>query len=261
MNPAITVVSGIRDIDPAWEPQVALSVTGELPVADEIRFGGAIGVDTMALDAVCGAPEASLVVYVPFTVSQQPKAAQRVIRECADRVVELGLRRSKRAYLDRNRAMLEGAHRLLAFTDGRDTGGTAWTVREAERLGLDVILVPVVGSQTRPNPRIEGPFSAPVYAWAKYVNRRLDPGHWPSKTVRDIKAGRAKMADQLNLADALAVEVRRRPELQAADAIVPMPRQIQNAARSPSDFDSRPKGPRLRSAIPWQSVRSGALRW
>lgn len=157
----IVAVSGIRDVGEAWVPVVeeAARRTADLVVQSfgrrEMRFGGAIGVDTIALQAVGLVEGLSRVVYVPFTVGDQPRAARRAIDLWATTVVELELRRQKRSYLKRNLAMLDGADRLLAFSDGRTTGGTAFTVDQAKRRGHDVGLVHVARGGS-PGPGVVG---------------------------------------------------------------------------------------------------------
>jgi len=42
-------------------------------------------------------------------------------------------------YHQRNRRLLERADMLVAFTDGRSTGGTASVIRQAEKKGVPVI--------------------------------------------------------------------------------------------------------------------------
>ncbi len=223
----ITVVSGIRDVDPEWIPDIELAMAGEVAVSREIRFGGALGVDTFALEAVCKVRRLRRVVYVPFKLRDQPRATLPAIDHCSTRVIELNLPRSKDAYLQRNRAMLKGADRLLAFWDGRHSGGTWWTIKEAHKMRLPVQVVSVTGSRTQTaNPKIAGPFSKPVFAWAPYVSRRRGEKHWPSEVMRAIKAQRAKYVDVRQMADVLRTVVNRHPELRSADAIVPMPRRI-----------------------------------
>ena len=72
------------------------------------------------------------------------------------KVIELNLKTlGSWGYLRRNDAMLLGpkdavgclvahpADRLVAFTDGRSTGGTAYTIRKARALGIKVEIVSV----------------------------------------------------------------------------------------------------------------------
>ncbi len=52
----ITAVTGIRDLAPASYADVELAVLEEATLVDGMRFGGAVGVDTVALAALCDAP-------------------------------------------------------------------------------------------------------------------------------------------------------------------------------------------------------------
>jgi uncharacterized phage-like protein YoqJ len=113
-----------------------------------LRFGGAIGVDSIALQAArqLRRPRhrVNLVVIVPGKLTEQPKCAYHVALRCADQIIELDFPRGvKWAYLRRNDKLLDGAQRLVAFTDGRATGGTAYTIKRAQKFGIDVELVTV----------------------------------------------------------------------------------------------------------------------
>lgn len=140
----ILTISGIRDIDPYDHPIVSMRVARAMAAMSpvEVRFGGALGVDTLALHAAVGMQKDGtdwFVVYVPFRVEDQPIVAQRAIIFLADDVVELGYPKGKKwAYLRRNEKMLVGAHLLLAFSDGRQSGGTAHTMRVAREAGIPV---------------------------------------------------------------------------------------------------------------------------
>jgi hypothetical protein len=138
----ITVVSGIRDLARSSHHTVEHVVHEELQRRDlaVLRFGGALGVDTVALLAAAEArPSVALEVFVPWTISSQPVASREAIQRSGARVVELRLAdRTKAAFLRRNDSMLNGADRLLAFTDGRTTGGTHYTICGANLRRLDV---------------------------------------------------------------------------------------------------------------------------
>jgi uncharacterized phage-like protein YoqJ len=112
---------------------------------DEIIFGGARGVDTVALRCASELKKqlnkaVTLTVIVPFRIDDQPKEAIKAIQECADKVVELGLPRSKFGFLKRNKKMVESADRVLAFWDGKD-GGTGNTIDLAKKLKKEVTIV------------------------------------------------------------------------------------------------------------------------
>jgi hypothetical protein len=78
-------------------------------------------------------------VILPTTVADQPLVAARAIDRFADVVIELGLPAGEAAsVMARNRILVAGARKVLAFTDGRTTGGTAWTIDHARNEGLIV---------------------------------------------------------------------------------------------------------------------------
>lgn len=226
----VTVVSGIRDLAKSSHHVVELATLGAASQADELRIGGALGVDTVALEAACDT-NVRKAVYVPFTVAKQPKAARAAIERCADEIValKLGSPRNKGAYLQRNYIMLAGAQRLVAFTDGRETGGTAATIRKAKELGVETLVVPVSSSKVRlPNPWLDGALSAPLFSHAPYVSGRGKAYRdWRSELVRRLKyPSRGYSRGDLHaLAQELAHDVATHPDLEQADAIVLVPRK------------------------------------
>lgn len=237
-------VSGIRDLGPAWYAEVELAVLEQAAVASELVFGGALGTDTVALAACCLATVPRRVV-VPFTVREQPAAAARVIQACATDVDELRLAHRPSSYLRRNDRMLAGAQRLLAFTDGRTTGGTAYTIRKAHALGLQVVVVGV-GTTKILNPGLAG-FSAPVHAVAPYVSARggtIDP---TSETLRRLKLGRHAPAQLAAVAERVARYVAVRPDFKNVDAIVPVPRRDPSM---PQDLHELAEALSLRLGVP-----------
>lgn len=75
----VTAVSGIRDIAPDSFADVELVLAEEVARGvGELRFGGALGVDSIALAAACGAT-AERRVFVPFTLRDQPVEAREVV--------------------------------------------------------------------------------------------------------------------------------------------------------------------------------------
>lgn len=153
----VVVITGIRKLHPDSVPVVQMRVRqlcaqrvgggryDDSNAAKTMVFGGALGVDTVAIDAATiaspkGPPRRVLIV--PFKLKDQPTEAQKKAL-FAHEIVELDLRRSVYAYLRRNDAMLkraEGAASslVIGFTDGREEGGTYYTIDRARRLGLPV---------------------------------------------------------------------------------------------------------------------------
>ena len=139
----VVVISGLRDVDPASTSIVEDAVREVFAqyAPDELRFGGARGVDTLALLAARAVGVRRRVVYCPGTVADLPIEARAAIG-AATEVIELGAAPlGKVAFFARNRAMLVGADRLIAFTDGRIGGGTAHALTTARKLGLPVTVV------------------------------------------------------------------------------------------------------------------------
>jgi len=115
---------------------------------EEMRFGGAIGSDTLALK-VAGdylrtiGKSTDLSVFLPWAVASQPIEAQEVIEEYATIIVEncgLGKEHPWRA---RNEAMILGIHdkprvdSLVAFWEGNKVrSGTYMTINIARSNGI-----------------------------------------------------------------------------------------------------------------------------
>lgn len=228
----ITVISGIRELHPSSYADVELAVLDETDIATTMRFGGALGVDTVALRAA-GPSEIRKSVFVPFRVRDQPEAAREAIENCANDIVELRFAKHSSAYLRRNDAMLDGADRLLAFTDGRDTGGTAYTIREAKKRNIETIIVPVLSAQSRiENPaRTVGQHS--VFSYRSYVS--IIHGYdWTSDVIRRLKDNQVGPADLNKLARRIAHFIEGEPMLATAEALVAMPRRL---PQTPSDMN------------------------
>jgi hypothetical protein len=230
----IIAVTGIRELNALSALDVQLATLDAASVSQEMRFGGADGSDTAALDAACGLIRCR--VIVPARVADQPTHARSVIRDCADVVEELLHPTFPRAeaYYARNRRLVDGANRLLAFTDGQMRGGTYWTIRYAISRSVPVDLVQVIRSG-HDELRVESyvkrgvtgqPFSRPTFALTRY--KRSD---WRTRVILKLKRGSA--TDIGSLANELSEFILGRPELRDAEAIVPMPRRIPGV---PSDL-------------------------
>lgn len=228
----ILVISGIRDPAPEAFDDIDLAVLDAASAATEVRIGGALGVDTIAIMALAAHP-AHVIVYVPYALRDQPAKAKAAVSEVADHVVELHLPRSKGAYLARNAHMLDGADRLLAFTDGRSTGGTAWMIRAARAAGIPVDVVSIPCDGLRANPPAPGDWPGPVFAGWPYVSARATgERERRSDLVRRMKSGDVPTAEVHRLAKDVAAIIRREPELAAAEAIATVPRRTPDASPS-----------------------------
>lgn len=145
----VMAVCGIRALHPDSEPEVELAVAQEIgDGATELRFGDAAGTDQVALGAACivGAADVTLRAFVVGNAGSVPRSRRPLIESCAD-VVYLGLRPgAKWAYERQAEALLDGADRLLAFTDGRTHGGTWDAIQKARRAGIEVEVVQVLST-------------------------------------------------------------------------------------------------------------------
>ncbi|HEX6343383.1 hypothetical protein [Umezawaea sp.] len=112
--------------------------------------GGAVGVDTAALEWLAGQTEAAVTVVVPRTVRDQPDAASEAIVRWhgAGRLAELveldidevGID----AYLARNRWMVDKSDLVIGFPRSGDQGsGTGYTLGYAASQGKALLVVPI----------------------------------------------------------------------------------------------------------------------
>lgn len=125
-----------------------------------VVFGGARGVDTVALEAAGRARGRTkrpyLLVVVPGRVDEQPYPSAVTIREWADEIIELRLplarpvsfsTRNSRMLVEAARRSPDGVEPLLAAFPPehglQQGGGTYDTIRRAAGLGVEVVRFPV----------------------------------------------------------------------------------------------------------------------
>jgi hypothetical protein len=123
------------------------------PFADQdatFYLGGAVGIDTSALDWLAEHTQASLTVVVPCTVADQPEAATKVIGRWQERgrlahVVELrAAKLDAPAYHARNRWMVDHSGFVIGFPHGMTSAsGTWYTVNYAAEQGKPRLVVPI----------------------------------------------------------------------------------------------------------------------
>jgi len=107
--------------------------------------GGAVGVDQVAAQALLALGQ-RVEFVLPFPIDIQSARWSTAQRETlrflvtrAAAVEVLATRYHVTGYHIRNRRLLERADVLVAFTDGRSTGGTASVIREARRREMPVL--------------------------------------------------------------------------------------------------------------------------
>ncbi len=115
----------------------------------KIIFGGAIGVDTVALESAIKwrhflNKPVRLIVIVPNTLSSQPRETW-VTSHKADRIIELGNDGPNRFRI-RNTAMVRRSDVLVAFWNGQKRSGTYMTMNIARRMKKPVKVIRITGS-------------------------------------------------------------------------------------------------------------------
>lgn len=112
--------------------------------------GFALGIDLMAAQLVqslkCNLPGISLTAAIPFAGQAEryniyDKRVYRRLLELADKVFVLSDCYYPRCFLDRDEFMVENAAYLIAYYDGREKGGTYYTVKKARARGIPIINV------------------------------------------------------------------------------------------------------------------------
>lgn len=112
--------------------------------------GFALGIDLMAAQLVqslkCNLSGISLTAAIPFEGQAEryniyDKRVYRRLLELADKVIVLSDCYYPRCFLDREEFMVENASYLIAYYDGREKGGTYYTVKKARARGIPIINV------------------------------------------------------------------------------------------------------------------------
>ena len=115
-----------------------------------IYVGGALGIDTLALDWLAGHTAAALTVVVPCTLADQPEQARQTVLRATRRVqrvslVELGAPQvGAEAYHTRNRWMVDRSDLVIGFPHGDDPRSGAWyTIHYGADQGRPRLIVPI----------------------------------------------------------------------------------------------------------------------
>lgn len=112
--------------------------------------GFALGIDLMAAQLVqsqkCNLSGISLTAAIPFEGQAEryniyDKRVYRRLLELADKVIVLSDCYYPRCFLDWDKFMVENASYLIAYYDGREKGGTYYTVKKARARGIPIINV------------------------------------------------------------------------------------------------------------------------
>lgn len=151
MNQKICCVIGPRDISDDKMDYVTKELRAEIAQAIEEGFtiflsGFADGVDLLFAEAIVEEktqhPELSLEAAIPYRnrLSVKDEKLQRLLAAC-DEVYVQQERYAPNCLLNRNRYMVSRAQRVIAFYDGRERGGAAFSIRYARILDKDVHII------------------------------------------------------------------------------------------------------------------------
>jgi len=112
--------------------------------------GFAIGFDMMAAEVVVSLkethPDITLTAAIPFKGQASRfgfydrKHYDRLL-EVADEVIVLSENYYPRCFLDRDEFMVNNSSRLIAYYDGREKGGTYYTIRKAMAQNIPIVNV------------------------------------------------------------------------------------------------------------------------
>ena len=91
-----------------------------------------------------GAPELSLEAAIPYAgrLKTRDTRFHELLRAC-DGIKVVCQTYIPSCFMQRNRYMAGQAHRVIAVYDGRERGGTLFTMREAHTLGKEVRLIKI----------------------------------------------------------------------------------------------------------------------
>ena len=106
--------------------------------------GFANGVDIMAAEYILSLKEkgfdVKLIAYLPYKDRKDSKRISENLEMCDD-VIVCSDYYFKGCFIRRDKVMVDSADMLIAVTDGKDTGGTAYTIKCAEKRGIPVVKI------------------------------------------------------------------------------------------------------------------------
>lgn len=112
--------------------------------------GFALGFDLLAAEAVLALkashPDITLTAAVPFRGQPNKFTFTERLRyerflSQADEVIVLSERYYRRCFLERDEFMVDNASLVIAYYDGREKGGTYYTVKRASAAGIRIVNV------------------------------------------------------------------------------------------------------------------------
>ena len=105
--------------------------------------GFASGADLLAAKAVINLRlqyNILLEAYLPYEKRKQSKTISDLIDKC-DNIIVCSPYYFRGCYHKRNRCMVDQCNKLIAVTDGKDGGGTGYTIKYAEKKKIEVVQI------------------------------------------------------------------------------------------------------------------------
>jgi predicted Rossmann fold nucleotide-binding protein DprA/Smf involved in DNA uptake len=157
MSHRLFAVVGSRSLPPSWAGRVSRVVSSLLARGCRVGSGGALGADLFALQALVRSGRSACTgsrVFLPASLAQAPAASRKALlkfQAAGGEVVsgpatQSGRREFISALFARSRSLVSASSGVVAFVSGR-SAGTWFTVREAARRGLPVVVFPVEGAR------------------------------------------------------------------------------------------------------------------
>jgi len=106
--------------------------------------GFANGVDMISAEYILSLKvkgfNVKLIAYLPYKERKNSNKIKELLEACDD-IVIASEHYYKGCFIKRNAMMAEKADMLIAVTDGKDTGGTAFTIKCGEKRNIPVIKI------------------------------------------------------------------------------------------------------------------------
>ena len=152
---ATAAFTGHRFVDASLREHVKKRLSNAVLEAygQGIRYfisGFAIGFDMMAAEAIVSLkriyPDITLIAAIPFKgqasrFSSYDRKRYDKLLEAADEVIVLSDRYYPRCFLDRDEFMVNNSCMLIGYYDGREKGGTFYTIRKAMAQNIPIVNV------------------------------------------------------------------------------------------------------------------------
>ena len=154
MNKKVCCISGKRDIPPESEKTIREKLRFQIQKAINDSYtvficGFARGTDIMAAEIIIdfkkqfgNAVDIKLDAYLPYDKMRNNKKIKELLKECDD-ITSCSPYYHRGCFLVRDKIMADNSDLLIAVTDEEETGGTGYTIRYAEKIGIPVKRIPL----------------------------------------------------------------------------------------------------------------------